>query len=69
MSEANEILPCPFCGKNADVMYSETRSHFRHSVLCNDGCLAEGPIATSDQEAIALWNRRAPPQPSQSQKG
>ncbi len=59
---AETLKPCPFCGSEKLTVsdYGEEVS----CVTCKD-CLAEGghwgdSDSTSPDEAIALWNKRAP---------
>lgn len=47
-----EILPCPFCGESSNIAYNGT------AMYCND-CTGEGPGATTELEAIELWNKRS----------
>jgi len=49
-----KLLPCPFCGGEADVdLYREEV----FSAQCCD-CGGEGPCAETKKEAAALWNQR-----------
>lgn len=48
-----ELLPCPFC--NGSTHLSDTGVQW---VVCND-CSTEGPVADTEQDAIAKWNTRA----------
>jgi Lar family restriction alleviation protein len=48
-----ELKRCPFCGGNADV-YEAGQLRWVH---CH-GCGAESDECTSDDAAIAAWNRR-----------
>ncbi len=52
-----DLLPCPFCGREAEYDYDEAR------VVCFGGidCQARGPMGMRVQ-AIAAWNRRSKPQ-------
>lgn len=54
-----EILPCPWCGGDAEVYDCEwTPGSF--IVNCeNSKCYAEGPRIPGRKEAIAAWNRVA----------
>lgn len=54
MGEAN-LLPCPFCGyTGASVTRNTVAGDF---VVCV-GCGARGPNASTEEGAIAGWNRR-----------
>lgn len=50
-----KLLPCPFCGGQAD--YCETNAWW---VRCND-CNAETEADMSPEAAAEIWNRRTPP--------
>lgn len=56
MTDAPELLPCPFCGGEAELMEPEGLDDHRGSVMCMT-C-----YVTVDQEnwrdAITAWNRR-----------
>lgn len=47
------LLPCPFCNGSAHL--ADTGVHW---VICND-CSTEGPVADTEQDAIARWNTRS----------
>lgn len=49
---------CPFCGdRGRSTIQLGAEEYF---VLCeNAACLAEGPVASSDEGARHLWNVRA----------
>lgn len=51
--ETGGVLPCPFCGGNADFDSSG------NTVMCDD-CYATGAEHENSAVAIALWNRRVP---------
>jgi Lar family restriction alleviation protein len=50
-----ELLPCPFCGSEAETFEASEDSF---SILCT-GCGVETPYLPYLTEAIAAWNRRA----------
>ncbi|GDY37277.1 Lar family restriction alleviation protein [Acidovorax sp. NB1] len=50
------LLPCPFCGGEADVAEQAGIAW----ITCAQ-CLAEGPIAEHGDAAAKLWNSRAQP--------
>jgi Lar family restriction alleviation protein len=52
------LLPCPFCGADAQEPEDDDRTSDGYSVACED-CLATGPIEDSHEAAAAAWNRRA----------
>ena len=62
MSE--ELKPCPFCGGVAEVWQIDERST-GHEVACADIRCNVKSVAwgMTRAEAIAAWNRRAPPHP------
>lgn len=49
-------LYCPFCGKGDCYVYQHPKAF---NVNC-DGCCAAGPAADTEEEAVTLWNTRAP---------
>ena len=50
-----KLLPCPFCGGEAETFEASEDSF---SILCT-GCGVETPYLPYLTEAIAAWNRRA----------
>lgn len=60
--QSRELLPCPFCGREAMM------SHSRDGEVCNvrcagwsvGNCLGAGPNCYTEADAVAGWNRRAP---------
>lgn len=56
-----ELLPCPFCGDNAETDYIP--EHHSYAIECYSiGCAAR-VIKETAEDAIAAWNRRAPAVP------
>ena len=52
------LLPCPFCGGNADTYFGNITK--RHYVSCmTENCGMTGPDAHTYESAIAAWNTRA----------
>ncbi len=49
----NELKPCPFCGAKAEVKSAMGE----YWVLCEFNCTG---MESSQDRAIAAWNRRAP---------
>lgn len=64
--QSREMLPCPFCGREAMM------SHSRDGEVCNVrcagwsvcNCLGAGPNCYTEADAVAGWNRRAPGVPA-----
>lgn len=49
------LLPCPFCGGEAQLMDWKT-----HTIICRK-CLSQVSAYTGkEQDTIDLWNRRTP---------
>lgn len=61
MSDAPELLPCPFCGSSKirprDDLRDGRRSYY---YLCVD-CMATSPTCEKKELAFAAWNTRADP--------
>lgn len=57
------LKPCPFCGsKNFEVGIADHLENcpaYRYSGRCYD-CLTDGPLTSSEDKAVAAWNRRKP---------
>jgi hypothetical protein len=64
----NEVLPCPFCGADPDVVGSSTTDSEWVQVRCAKyGCPSRWPMIRGRDRAIENWNRRvpvAPPKPA-----
>jgi Lar family restriction alleviation protein len=50
----SELKPCPFCGGTPRSFWGSDVNY----VQCL-ACSADGPVADTEDEAIAAWNRRA----------
>lgn len=62
MSEVEKLKPCPFCGEEEGRTHSDASGYNwsrRFWVTCSGGCVAHGPEAPTEAEAIAAWNRSA----------
>lgn len=61
MSE-NRLLPCPFCGGEAEVVKAHHTFPLPYAVVCKtDGCNASvGNFKATLKEAIQVWNTRKP---------
>lgn len=54
------IKPCPFCGRVGSLFIGEEDGIFFMRCADSDfGCCATGPIGSSEEEAVELWNTRA----------
>ena len=51
----NEIMPCPFCGGKADLLYTGKYECF---IKCRRGCCEQTHLYKSKRTAINRWNRR-----------
>ena len=56
---ADEMEPkkCPFCGCDRLMTWHAGHRDLPWAAQCM-GCMAEGPWAKTEKEAIELWNRR-----------
>ena len=53
----DELKACPFCGgSNIATVQTDERCY----MTCDD-CVAEGPLANNEAEAITAWTTRADP--------
>lgn len=59
----SELLPCPFCGGEANTLHRPHVIDCRYSVGCNDdecrGFIGLSWLYKTEAEAIAAWNSRA----------
>ncbi|MDR2173628.1 MAG: Lar family restriction alleviation protein [Burkholderiales bacterium] len=53
----NDLLPCPFCGDKNPQTYSDNFGQFSQ-IVCAD-CETETAWYDSEEELVAVWNRRA----------
>lgn len=56
----DELLPCPFCGREAVIMQHEKGEWYTYCADLNV-CGTEGWWCKTREEAAGLWNRRAQP--------
>lgn len=55
----SELLPCPFCGGEAEILTAESMYGGNlYGVLC-DCCAGRTDVFDTEAEAIAAWNSRA----------
>jgi hypothetical protein len=71
VSQPSELLPCPFCGSKGEIIKNgfPPRNRDRHPSCSNENCIAhveeqdeQGGTNVdfyTDEEAKALWNKRA----------
>lgn len=60
MNKNKDLLPCPFCGGEADIVGDwKTNYSDYYQVFCeNCGVSQTGQDYEAEQEAIEAWNRR-----------
>ena len=58
-----KLKPCPFCGFNAEVEYSQRDNDFMDVVKCQI-CGAKSERYFDFNKAIDAWNRRVTTSPS-----
>lgn len=55
----SELLPCPFCGGEAEILTAESMHGGNlYGVMC-DCCAGRADVYDTEAEAIAAWNTRA----------
>ncbi len=52
------LLPCPFCDDKLAHIWSPAQGGY--SVICGNGCGAEGPVMENEERAAEVWNKRTP---------
>lgn len=58
-SSKSELLPCPFCGGEAEILTAESMNGgYLFGIMCND-CRSRGDVYDTEAEAVAAWNTRA----------
>ena len=53
-----ELLPCPFCGKKADMISEIFLGKMWYKVKCR-GCFSQTYAEENPENAAHEWNRRA----------
>lgn len=51
------IAPCPWCKQSETCILGAADLHYVHCIF--DGCSADGPLRSTEAEAIAAWNEVA----------
>ncbi|MBR5874833.1 MAG: Lar family restriction alleviation protein [Oscillospiraceae bacterium] len=52
-----ELLPCPFCGGEAEMFPMNIKPQYGYWVVCSN-CGAEQPQYKTKEESIKAWNTR-----------
>jgi len=62
MNKRTKLLPCPFCGHDLAHVgkHPAPLGAWSYSVQCG-WCRGSGAVWIEQSDAIAAWNRRAPP--------
>jgi Lar family restriction alleviation protein len=67
VSERESLKPCPFCGGEAEIWRARPERPSRNAwIACMDRCAVMTKEYPTDAEAIAAWNTRARPEPSEA---
>lgn len=62
--DTKALLPCPFCGEEADVdvrEYTDDKANYGHAYAFCPACGIEQPYRMSEAEAAKAWNTRSAP--------
>ena len=55
----NELDPCPFCGGEAELHYSDLfKGQIYYWIGCTECGIEQGYSCNTAEEAIELWNTR-----------
>ena len=58
MGQVSELLPCPFCGGEAEILTAESMHGGNlYGVMC-DCCAGRADVYDTEAEAIAAWTTR-----------
>lgn len=62
MAIAHKFKACPFCGIETGFAFGDNAdlAKRKYWVVCEVGCLSEGPVGGSEKAAVEAWNTRAP---------
>lgn len=62
MATPPRLKACPFCGAGNGLIIANNGDRIGRKfwVVCDEGCLSEGPAGNSEEEAVDGWNRRIP---------
>jgi Lar family restriction alleviation protein len=55
-----KLKPCPFCGDKGAALYIEEEGELFSFCACSE-CDCAGPMGSTKQAAIDLWNNRVIP--------
>ena len=55
-SEMTKLKPCPFCGRQPEVIVNKAGNMAEYWIVCK--CGIESRIYVSKQGAVKAWNRR-----------
>ena len=58
LTDAEVLLPCPWCGRGPDVEY-DTMEPFEWTVICPE-CGVYHSCCDTEEQARLAWNTRAP---------
>ena len=63
---STELKPCPFCGGKARLHEIASTYHVLWRYVMCDNCLTSNDNYSTEEEAIAAWNRRVPDEARES---
>lgn len=60
----SDLLPCPFCGGEADLQVDEMNFADNSGIAMCGTCFSCGPCKDNWADAVVTWNTRATPDPT-----
>lgn len=60
MAKKMKLLPCPFCGGDADIKMGKYGGSAKwvYSIQCVEGCIVMSDLYGPEKDAVKRWNTR-----------